>query len=109
MLSTKKLLYKVVFAIKQLQDTKEYEWKRFARTVTHPAGANYWNMGTFPAKSGYTRQVADYQTNSSDVVITGWYVEDNNVFLRTRNMGSSSVSVALNCSFVYYKDSNQWT
>ena len=109
MLSTKKLLYKVVFAIKQLQDTKEYEWKRFTRTVSHPTGPNYWSIGAFPAKSGYSRQVIDYQTSSSDVVITGWYVDNDTVILRTRNMGSSTVSVSLGCSFVYYKDSNQWT
>lgn len=87
-----------------------YLWKTLSRTgISHPSGANYWGIDTFPAKAGYTRKVGFCSSSNSSVAIVGYYFNEDTVILRTYNMSNSTVSVDLVCTAVYIRDDLAWS
>ena len=101
MLSTKKILYKIL--------TKLSQEPLLAKTITrnnvsHASGANYWTVGTFASRTGYTRKVGFFSTNNSNVVIVGCYFDGDNLVLRTHNSSNSTVSVSITCTACYIRD-----
>ena len=76
--------------------------------ISHPAGGNYWSMEDFPPKAGYSRRVGSFSTNNANVVITGYYFNNNTLLLRTVNTASTTASVSLTCTAYYIRDDLAW-
>lgn len=92
------------------QGANLYLWKTLSRTgISHPSGANYCGIATFPAKAGYTRKVGFFSSSNSSVAIVGYYFNGDTVILRTYNMSSSTVSVDLVCTAIYIRDDLVWS
>lgn len=87
-------------------------WKHVTRTVTHPAGTNYFSTQVdFPSRTGYTRKPTNYHSDNANVIIVGMYInyDTSRAFWRTNNVSNSSQSVTLSCDLVYERDDEQWT
>ena len=89
--------------VSDLNSNPALYWTSLDRTVSHPTGSNYWTMGTFPSKSGYTRQAMP-RSLTAGIVVTGWYLDGNNLILRTHNLTSSTQSCSLNVTLIYLRD-----
>ena len=98
-------------ATSTIKNAVEYQWKLVTRTVSHPAGTNYWSIQIpFPAKAGYTRQMTNLQSSNANVVVVTGYADSNGTyFWRTNNLSSSAQQVTLSALLVYLKDDHQWT
>ncbi len=84
-------------------------FKSFTRgSISHATGINYWSMGDFPPKAGYSRRVGSFSTNNAYVVISGYYFTGNNLVLRTVNTASTTANVELTCTAYYIRDDLQW-
>ena len=84
-------------------------FKAFTKdNFSHPVGINYWTIGNFPPKTGYTRKVGSCSTNNAYVVISGSYFSGNDIVLRTVNTASTTANVSLTCTAYYIRDDLQW-
>ena len=84
-------------------------FKAFTKdNFSHPVGINYWTIGNFPPKTGYTREVGSCSTNNAYVVISGSYFSGNDIVLRTVNTASTTANVSLTCTAYYIRDDLQW-
>lgn len=76
--------------------------------ISHAPGINYWSLGNFPSKPGYTRKVGSCSTNNAFVVISGHYFSGNDLVLRTVNTASTTANVSLTCTGYYIRDDMTW-
>ena len=87
-------------------------WKTSTRSnISHATGANYWTMNdNFPAKAGYTRKIfgISISDTSGSVVPIGTYFSGDTPVIRTRNVGSATVTIGITATYVYLKDSAQF-
>lgn len=87
-------------------------WKTSTRSnISHATGANYWTMSdNFPAKTGYTRKIfgISISDTSGSVVPIGTYFSGDMPVIRTRNVGSATVTIGITATYVYLKDSAQF-
>lgn len=87
-------------------------WKHVTRTVSHPAGTNYFSTQVdFPSRTGYTRKPENFQSDNANVIVVGMYIDFNTsrAQWRTINVSNSTQSVTLSCDLVYERDDEQWT
>ena len=86
-------------------------WKSVNETRSTATGNTTVTLTTtFPAKSGFTRQLMGFATNSSNVIVAGGYYDNNSgvVNLRVHNFGSTTLNVAYHVIYVYFDDSCIW-
>ncbi len=87
-------------------------WKSSTRSnISHATGANYWTMNdAFPSRSGYTRKIfgISISDTTGSVVPIGWYLSGDYPVIRTRNVGSATVTIGISATYVYVKDSAQF-
>lgn len=85
-------------------------FKTMTRVITsHATGTNFWGMDPFPPKAGYTRKVGCYSSTNANVEIVGYYVENNQLIVRTKNTGTSAQSnVELTVTAFYIRDDLVW-
>lgn len=87
-----------------------FKWKSVAETISTSAGNSTVTLSTsFAAISGYSRRVADFQTNSSNVIVAGAYLDGNTVKLRVRNFSSGALNVTYYILYLHLNDSLKWT
>lgn len=86
-------------------------WKSVNETRSTAAGNTTVTLTTtFPAKSGFTRQLMGISTNSSNAIVAGWYIDsdDKTIKLRVRNLYSSAFNVTYHVIYMYLDDSCIW-
>lgn len=95
-----------------LENNPVIVWKSSTRSnISHATGANYWTMNdNFPAKAGYTRKIfgISISDTSGSVVLIGTYFSGDTPVIRTRNVGSATVTIGITATYVYLKDSAQF-
>ena len=95
-----------------LENNPVIVWKSTTRSnISHAAGSNYWTMNdSFPTKSGYTRKIfgISISDGTGSVIATGWYLSGDYPVIRTRNVGSATVTIGISATYVYLKDSAQF-
>lgn len=95
-----------------LENNPVIVWKSSTRSnISHATGANYWTMNdNFPAKAGYTRKIfgISISDTSGSVVPIGTYFSGDTPVIRTRNVGSATVTIGITATYVYLKDSAQF-
>lgn len=95
-----------------LENNPVIVWKSSTRSnISHATGANYWTMNdNFPAKAGYTRKIFGVSISdpSGSVVPIGTYFSGDTPVIRTRNVGSTTVTIGITATYVYLKDSAQF-
>ena len=84
-------------------------WKMNSRTnVTQTATDDYWTVGQFPAKSGYTRYVMQIQLNNRAMVASYYTLESNNdIRVYTRMLSGTSQTFSIDVICVYLPDANK--
>jgi len=98
--------------VTNLEDNPVILWKSSTRSnISHATGANYWTMSdNFPAKAGYTRKIfgISISDTSGSVVPIGTFFNGDTPVIRTRNVGSATVTIGITATYVYLKDSAQF-
>lgn len=84
-------------------------WKWVTRnSMAQSNRLDYWTIGSFPAKSGYSRAVIAMQISNRDVYPSHYDFNGNDVRIYTKTLeaGTQNFNAELLC--VYLKDTDKW-
>ena len=84
-------------------------WKWISRSsMAQSNRLDYWTIGKFPAKSGYSRAIIAMQISNRDVYPSHYDFSNDDVRIWTKTLepGTQNFNAELLC--VYFKDSDKW-